>query len=172
MKFTIEASIDVFTSDGKKIGKAHKIERDYLIVYKSGLLTDEQFRIPTSAIVDDNGNISHRSIRLDLTEEQLKHGYEFLEAKTNSEFMHGRKESERKIRLEKQVIQFEPIMSTMRTIALRGGHRPYQSQKDIVIRYQVNIAVTCVLPNLTRPIYCKNIVRKFIKGQQISSRKA
>jgi len=85
---------------------------------------DEQFRIPTSAIVDDNGNISHRSIRLDLTEEQLKHGYEFLEAKTNSEFMHGRKESERKIRLEKQVIQFEPIMSTDADNSATRGSSP------------------------------------------------
>jgi hypothetical protein len=111
MPISLEKDTEVITSDGKKIGKVKRIEnQDYFIVYKKGLLTDEEIRVPVNAILtrkDGSGN--SEPIRLNMTEETLKHGYEFVQGQPNSEFMHGAKESEPKFRLEKQQIHFEPV---------------------------------------------------------------
>jgi hypothetical protein len=111
MPSSFEENTDVITLDGKKIGKVKKIENDgYFIVYRKGLLTDEEFRIPLSAVLT-RGNISakHEPIRLNMSEQTLKHGYQFVQAGPNSQFMHGIKESEPKVKLEKQVMHFEPV---------------------------------------------------------------
>jgi hypothetical protein len=110
---SIEENTEVISIDGKNIGKVRRIENDrYLIVYKKGLFADEEFRIPISAIgTGENSSKNNKSIRLNIREEELKHGYEFTQAAPNSDFMHGIKESEPKVRLEKQVIHFEPIGS-------------------------------------------------------------
>ena len=45
MPISLEKDTEVITSDGKKIGKVKRIENeDYFIVYKKGLLTDEEIR--------------------------------------------------------------------------------------------------------------------------------
>jgi hypothetical protein len=108
---SIEENTEVFSNDGKYIGKVRRIENDhYLIVYKKGLFADEEFRLPISAIgTGENSPKNNKSIRLNLREEQLKHGYEFIQGAPNSDFMHGIKESEPKVMREKQVIHFEPI---------------------------------------------------------------
>ena len=103
---------EVITADGKKIGKVKRIENDnYFIVYKKGLLQDEEISVPVSSMSPRNdGSVNNREpIRLNMTEETLKHGYEFIQGEPNSEFMHGRKESEPKLMLEKQLVHFEPI---------------------------------------------------------------
>jgi hypothetical protein len=111
MPISLEKDTEVITSDGKKIGKVKRIENeDYFIVYKKGLLTDEEFRVPLSTILTrKDGSVNNEPIRLNMSEETLKHGYEFVQGEPNSEFMHGVKESEPKFSLEKQLIHFEPI---------------------------------------------------------------
>jgi hypothetical protein len=111
MSPSIEENTEVFSNDGKNIGKVRRVENDhYLIVYKKGLFADEEFRIPVSAIgTRENSPKNNKSIRLNLREEELKHGYEFIQGAPNSDFMHGIKESEPKVMREKQVIHFEPI---------------------------------------------------------------
>lgn len=125
MKFQNESSKDVITSDGKKIGKAYGTDdHDHLLVYKKGLLSDEQFKIPISAIIEEYDEISKDSIKLKLTEEQLKHAYKFLAAEPNSEFMHGKAESEPKLQLKKQVVQYEPPVSADTDNTLTVGSSP------------------------------------------------
>ena len=113
MPVSLEEGAEVFTSDGKKIGQVKRIDNDsYFIVYKKGLLQDEEIRVPVSAILprnDSSVNNSQQPIWLNMSEDMLKHGYEFVQGKPNSEFMHGRKESEPKLALGKQVVHFEPV---------------------------------------------------------------
>jgi hypothetical protein len=113
MPTSFEENTEVISLDGKKVGNLRRIENnDYFIIYKKGLLTDEEFRVPTSAVLtgQDSNNSVHNGnlIRLNIREEDLKHGYEFVKGKPNSEFIHGLKKSEPKVNAEKQVIHFEP----------------------------------------------------------------
>jgi hypothetical protein len=111
MPVSIEEDTEVITSDGKKIGKVKRIENDsYFIVYKKGLLTDEEVRVPVGAILPKkDGSVNSEPIRLNMSEKTLKHGFEFVQGEPNSEFMHGIKESEPKLTLEKQLVHFEPV---------------------------------------------------------------
>lgn len=93
----------VYTSDGKKIGKIQSVSKDHIVVHSKGIVTDEKYQIPVDAIWIDGA-----IVRLKLTHAQLKHGREFMKGRPNSEFMHGKKESEPKFNLEKQVIHYEP----------------------------------------------------------------
>lgn len=99
---------EVYTLEGKSIGRIKEFDSDYFTAFKRGLVTDEEFKIPTSAIsaVENHGNST--IVRLSLREEQVKHGYEFAKGKPNSEFMHGTAESEPKIPDERQLIRYEP----------------------------------------------------------------
>src|SRR5919202_2202680 len=111
MRMSLDEDTEVITSDGKVIGKVKRIENDsYFIVYKKGLLKDEEICVPLSAILPrKDGSASSEPIRLNISEKTLKHGYEFVQGKPNSQFMHGSKESEPKLTLKKQVVHFEPI---------------------------------------------------------------
>jgi sporulation protein YlmC with PRC-barrel domain len=111
MPISLEEGTEVITSDGKKVGKVKRIENDsYFIVYKKGLITDEEIRVPVSAILPrKDGSVSGEPIRLNMSEETLKHGHEFVQGEPNSEFMHGIKDSEPKFMLEKQLVHFEPV---------------------------------------------------------------
>ena len=113
MPASFEENTEVISIDGKSIGRVRRIENDrYFIVYKKGLFAEEEFRVPISAIgTRENSSKNNKSIRLNIREEELKHGYDFTQAAPNSDFMHGVKESEPKFRLEKQVIHFEPIQN-------------------------------------------------------------
>jgi hypothetical protein len=108
---TLKEDDEVVTSDGKKIGNVKRIENeDYFLVYNKGILTDEEIRVPISAILPRKGDSSDAEpIRLNMTEESLKHGREIVKGRPNSEFMHGKKQSEPKLWGEKQVIHFDPV---------------------------------------------------------------
>ncbi len=101
---------EVVTSDGKKIGKVKRVEnRDYFLVYNRGLLTDEEFRVPMTAVLPrKDDSVKDEPIRLNMTEESLKHGYEIVKGQPNSQFMHGRKGSEPKL-AQKQIIHYDPV---------------------------------------------------------------
>jgi hypothetical protein len=111
MHMTLKEHAEVITSDGKKIGNVMRIEnKEYFVVYKKGLLIDEEIRVPVSAILPGkDGSSIIEPIRLSMTEESLKHGREIVKGMPNSEFMHGIKESEPKFGLQKQLIHFDPV---------------------------------------------------------------
>ncbi len=112
MTVSVREGIEVISSDGKTIGKVKRVENEhYMIVNKKGLLTDEEIRVPLTAIAskEQDGSVSSDPVRLTMTEDSLKHGFEYSKGRPNSQFMHGIKESEKKLDLEKQVIHFETV---------------------------------------------------------------
>lgn len=99
---------EVYTFEGKKIGRIKEINSGYFTTLRHGLVTDEEFRVPMSAISSVENHNNSTIVRLSLKEEQVKHGYEFVKGKPNSEFMHGTKGSEPKFPDERQLIRYEP----------------------------------------------------------------
>jgi hypothetical protein len=106
----------VYTSDGKDAGRVTEVDEEYFTSSRKGVVTDEEFRIPLGAIArvepTEGGNSSSGGdavVRLALDEEQLKHGYEFVKGRPNSELVKGRTESELKLPLQKQVIRYEAL---------------------------------------------------------------
>ncbi|HEY6755766.1 MAG TPA: PRC-barrel domain-containing protein [Nitrososphaera sp.] len=161
MPISIEENTDVITSDGKKIGKVKRIENeDYFIVHKKGLLTDEEIRIPVTAILTRKGGSANtESIRLNMSEETLKHGFEFEQAEPNSEFMHGKKESEPKVSLEKQRIRFEPV------VPLEESNNTGISSPAVTKQHQ---AVLKPGEDSTRTLYsCDMCPAKFDKSEEL-----
>src|ERR671911_716192 len=136
MPISLEEDTEVITSDGKKIGKVKRIENDsYFIVYKKGLLTDEEIRVPVSAILPrKDGSVNNESIRLNMSEETLKHGYEYVKSQPNSEFMHGIKESEPKLNLEKPLIHFEPVEPAEESNKIGISSPPVAKQHQAVLK--------------------------------------
>ncbi|MDQ3969975.1 MAG: hypothetical protein M3275_16450 [Thermoproteota archaeon] len=136
MTISLEKDTEVISSDGKKIGKVKRIENeDHFIVYKKGLLTDEEIRVPVSAILSrKDGSVNSEPIRLNMSEETLKHGYEFVQGEPNSEFMHGIKESEPKFSLEKQLIHFEPVEPAERPNKSGISSPPVTKQHQAVLK--------------------------------------
>jgi hypothetical protein len=98
---------EVYTLEGKRMGKIKEINSGYFTAFKRGVVTDEEFRIPVSSISAVERDGKAMIVRLSLKEEQVKHGYEFTRGKPNSEFASGAAEAEPKIPLEKQVIHYE-----------------------------------------------------------------
>jgi len=136
MSISLEEDTEVITSDGKKIGKVKRIENeDYFIVSKKGLLTDEEIRIPVTAIVTrKGGSADNEPIRLNMSEETLKHGFEYMQSEPNSDFMHGKQESEPKVSLKKQVIRFEPIVQTEEANKTGISSPPVSKQHEAVLK--------------------------------------
>lgn len=112
---------EVYTLEGKRVGRIKEINTSYFTAFKRGLVTDEEFRIPISAIsaVENHGGAT--VVRLSLKEEQVKHGHEFAKGRPNSEFASGAVESELKVPLEKQVIHYESAHAAEET---RTADRP------------------------------------------------
>lgn len=98
---------EVYTLEGKRVGKIKEVNTSYFTALNRGILTDEEFRIPMSAVSAVESHDDATIIRLSMSEEQVKHGYEFTKGRPNSEFASGAAESEPKIPLEKQVIHYE-----------------------------------------------------------------
>jgi hypothetical protein len=110
--FTLFIGDNVFTSNGKNIGKINKIDNDYFTVYNQRLIQDEEFRIPISAISHFDIKIGegNPSVILNINEEQIKHGYEIVTKKPNSELVNGKdNNSQYKIPLEKELIHYETV---------------------------------------------------------------
>jgi sporulation protein YlmC with PRC-barrel domain len=140
MPISLKEDTEVITSDGKKIGKVKTIENeDYFIVSKKGLLTDEEIRVPATAILARKGDSAdNEPIRLNMSEETLKHGFEFVQAQPNSEFMHGKQESEPKVSLQKQVIRFEPVVPTEEANKTGISSPPVTKQHKAVLKSDEN----------------------------------
>jgi hypothetical protein len=107
----------VVTSDGKDIGIVKSSDSNILIVFKKGILRDEEFRVPIVAVShynrgsgDDRDNNSTSNIILNLSEEEVKHGFEFAgDNKPNSDLVSGKSNSGYKIGL-KETIRYEAFM--------------------------------------------------------------
>lgn len=160
MPTSLEEGTEVITSDEKKIGKVKRIENDnYFIVYKKGLLTDEEIRVPVSTILPKkNGSIKDEPIRLNMSEETLKHGYEFVQGRPNSEFMHGIKESEPKLTLEKQVVHFEPVEPVEEPNKRGISSPPVTKQHQAVLKPG---------EESTTPYSCDMCTAKFDKSEEL-----
>lgn len=108
----------VVTSDGKNLGTVKSSDSNSLIVSKKGILRDEEFHIPINAVSrynrrsedvreDDN---DRPNIILNLSEEEVKHGFEFVgNNKPNSDLISGKSDSGYKIGL-KETIRYEAFM--------------------------------------------------------------
>src|SRR5919108_920473 len=108
----------VVTSDGKNIGTVKSSDSNSIIVFKKGVIRDEEFHIPIIAIShynrrsgdvvrEDNNSISN--IILNLSEEEVKHGFEFIgDSKPNSNLISGKSNTGYKI--GKETIRYEAFM--------------------------------------------------------------
>jgi sporulation protein YlmC with PRC-barrel domain len=161
MPISLKEDTEVITSDGKKIGKVKTIENeDYFIVSKKGLLTDEEIRVPATAILARKGDSAdNEPIRLNMSEETLKHGFEFVQAQPNSEFMHGKQESEPKVSLQKQVIRFEPVVPTEEANRTGISSPPVTKQHEAVLKSDEN--------DTTSYYSCDMCPAKFDKSEEL-----
>ena len=162
MPISIEENTEVITSDGKRIGKVKRIENeDYFIVHKKGFLNRyEEIRIPVTAILPEMVVLPTPSLSGSiLSEETLKHGFEFEQAEPNSEFMHGKKESEPKVSLKKQRIRFEPV------VPLEESNTTGISSPAVTKQHQ---AVLKPGEDSTRTLYsCDMCPAKFDKSEEL-----
>ena len=110
----------VITSDGKNIGTVRFSDSNFLFIFKSGLLRDEEFHVPITAISHydkQSGGVKGVSddeinIRLNLSEDEVKNGFEFVgKNKPNSDLISGRSGSSYNIGLEKESVRYEAFRS-------------------------------------------------------------
>lgn len=113
---------EVFTLEGRRIGRIKEIDSGYFTAFKRGLLADEEFRIPMSAISAVENHGGSTIVRLSLKEAQVKHGHEFAQGKPNSDFVGGAAESEPKIPDERQVIHYESATAAEETRVINRPH--------------------------------------------------
>jgi hypothetical protein len=115
----------VVTSDGKKIGIVKSLNNNCLVAFKKGLLRDEEFHIPIDAIshygskssknIKDNSASKAKtaksvSIRLNLSEKEVRHGFEFVgDNKPNSDLVSGKSGSGYNMGL-RETIRYEALM--------------------------------------------------------------
>jgi hypothetical protein len=153
---------EVITSDGKKIGKVKRMESDsYFIVYKKGLLTDEEIRVPVSAILPRRDtSVDSEPIIIDMSEETLKHGREFVQGEPNSEFMHGIKDSEPKLTLGKQLVHFEPVVPAEEANKRGISSPPVAKQHQAVLKPGGETTTTSLFS-------CDMCAAKFDKSEEL-----
>ena len=108
---------DVYSQEGKRIGRVRDASSDYFIAFKRGLVMDEEFRIPVSAVSAVERGDSGRIVRVNLSEDQLRHGFEFSKGRPNSDVVSGAADAESKIRQERQVIHYESIEPVEKAVA-------------------------------------------------------
>jgi hypothetical protein len=165
MPVSLKEDAEVITSDGKRIGKVKRVvESDnYFIVYNKGLLTEEEIRVPISAILPTkDGSVNNEPIKLSMREETLTHGREFVQGEPNSEFMHGIKESEPKFLLEKQLVHFQPVEPAEEANKTGISSPPVAQQHQAVMKPGQE--------NTTRALYsCDMCPAKFEKSEQLQN---
>lgn len=101
---------DAFTVDNKKIGKVialdKKKNKNHLIVLKKGIVHDEEFHIPIDSITEILDKES--KIIINLNEEEIKHGYEFLNKDSpSSDLISGKSDSTLSTPFEKEKIKYQ-----------------------------------------------------------------
>ena len=107
----------VVTSDGKNMGTVKSSDSDSLMVFKKGVLRDEEFHVPITAVShydrgsgDDGDNNSTSKIILNLSEDEVKHGFEFTgDSRPNSDLVSGKSDSGYNIGL-RETVRYEAFM--------------------------------------------------------------
>lgn len=98
---------EVYTLEGKKVGRIMNLDSNYFTTYRRGIAIDEEYKIPMSAISAVEKDGGSTVVKLNMNKEQLKHGFEFSRGRPNSEFTSGAAESEPKVPKGRQVIHYE-----------------------------------------------------------------
>ena len=102
-------SAKVYSSDKKEVGRLTEVNDDYFVSLKPGLVMDEEHRIPIRAVecvMPDNNELM---IEVSLSEEQLRHGYEIVEGRPNSDLVKGKTDTDFRMPTKKQVIRYNAI---------------------------------------------------------------
>lgn len=99
----------VYSSDGKAIGRLSSINGDHFVSEKQGLIMDEEYRIPIQAVECVLPDKDVPTIEVGLSEEQLRHGHEIVEAKPNSDLIKGKVDTELKMPVSKQLIRYSAV---------------------------------------------------------------
>jgi PRC-barrel domain len=108
--YTDLVGLDAFTVNNKKIGKIialdKKKNKDHLIVLNKGIVHDEEFHIPIDSITEILEKES--KIIINLNEDEIKHGYEFLDKNNpSSDLIKGKSNSTLSSPLEKEKIKYQ-----------------------------------------------------------------
>ena len=108
--FTNLIGLEAFTIDNKKIGKIISLDKkknkDHLIISNKGIVHDEEFHIPIDSI---NEILEKESkIIINLNEDEIKHGHEFLNKDhLSSDLIKGKSNSTWSSPLEKEKIKYQ-----------------------------------------------------------------
>lgn len=119
----------VYTSDKKSAGRVIRVGRGHFTSFKKGFMVDEEYRIPLDAIQAADGR---QAVRLVLTREQLKHGYEIMRGEPNSGLVSGKSQSELKIPSGKQVIHYEPAILLDENISIPPSTRDLPKRVEYI----------------------------------------
>lgn len=144
MNSGFEKSADVISSDGQKIGQLRGSDGEFLLVHSKGLLKEEQFRIPRSAV--EHKESTTGNIVLNLSKEQLLHGREIIEGKPNSALVHGEK-SNQDLGIGKQTIRYEPAPQA-ENMSQGGSSSPIAIEKTSP-NYKAPAGYSCDMCNAT-----------------------
>ena len=115
MPSDVYKNVQVITSDGKNIGTVKWSDSNSLLIFKSGPLRNEEFHVPVTAVSHydrKSGEVregdSRSNIILNLSEEEVKHGFEFMgKNKPNSDLISGKSDSTYNIGLQKETVRYE-----------------------------------------------------------------
>lgn len=99
----------VYSSDKKEIGKVSSVNAKYFVSLKQGLVMDEEYRIPIQAVAGVLPDEEALIVEVGLSEEQLRHGYEIIEGRPNSDLVKGKVNSELRMPTGKQLIRYSAI---------------------------------------------------------------
>lgn len=125
---------DAFTVDNKKIGKVialdkKKNNKNHLIVLKKGIVHDEEFHIPIDSITEIIEKES--KIIINLNEEEIKHGYEFLNKDSpSSDLISGKSNSSFSVPFVKEKIKYESLSHN-----LEEESKPEKSEEPVTDKY-------------------------------------
>ena len=100
--------LETITSDNKNLGTVigkDKKNKNYFVVYKKGIITDQEFHISIQSI--KRVSYKEEKIYLNLNELQVKHGFEYLNKHKPASFLKSDSESTLIIPLEKEKIRFQ-----------------------------------------------------------------
>lgn len=116
MPSDVYKNAQVITSDGKNIGIVKSSDSNSLLIFKNGPLRDEEFHVPITAVSHYDrksgevreGDNRTSNIKLNLSEEEVKHGFEFIgKNKPNSDLISGKSDSTYNVGLQKETVRYE-----------------------------------------------------------------
>ena len=129
-QFMIVVGTEVYSSDGEDVGRVTKVNDKYFTTWKRGLVTDEEYRIPITAVSHTEPSYTSYALKLALNSEQLRHGFEYLKERPNSEIISGVSQSEFKIPSEKPVLHYEALEPLEGNVSVTTSRERLSSRID------------------------------------------